>query len=71
MLVKINHIGGTSSFRSEEDRFNQGGQSIYIPSLTPGPGTYDSLTKRKQKERHSKPYSETYNIIHDMIMQNR
>ena len=71
VLVKINHIGGTSSFRSEHDRFYDKTQSINASSQTPGPGSYSSNKKQTNRHKNSKPYSESYDIIQDMIMQHR
>ena len=48
VLVKINHIGGTSSFSNAQERFEQGqGQSIYQNSPTPGPGSYNTISNEK------------------------
>lgn len=71
MLVKINHIGGTSSFSGEEERFNER-QSMYKESPTPGPGRYDTIdVVRSLKRKFSPSYSENYSIINQMIKQNR
>jgi hypothetical protein len=62
ILVKINHIGGTSSFRSEEKRFIDG-NSIYQPTASPGPGAYQIASQRNKKHLATSTYHENYDLI--------
>jgi hypothetical protein len=67
VLVKINHIGGTSSFSGEDQRFVEG-HSIYKGSDTPGPGAYNTLEMSGNGSKRSvKGYCESYNIINQML----
>lgn len=67
ILVKLNHIGGTASFRSEGERF--AGQ----PTFTPGPGSYNTISshpatsKRLQNDSHS----DNYDVIQELLRSKR
>lgn len=69
ILVKINHIGGTSSFRSEGQRFLDG--SIYHSSASPGPGTYQLASHRAKKHLSSSTYHENYALIQELLRNSR
>jgi hypothetical protein len=72
ILVKINHIGGTSSFRSEGQRFLDN-NSIYQPTTSPGPGTYQLAiaSQRNKKQLSASTYHENYDLIQELMRNSR
>lgn len=70
ILVKINHIGGTSSFRSEGQRFMEG-SSIYHSNPSPGPGAYHLASQRNRKHLSTSTYHENYDLIQELLRNSR
>jgi hypothetical protein len=71
ILVKINHFGGTSSFRNQGERFSDS-NSIYQSNLSPGPGSYHFVSKNSNKKQNfSTSHHENYDIIQELLRSNR
>ena len=69
ILVKINHVGGTSSFKNQQERFEEG-QSIYESSPTPGPGSYKQESNKKLR-KIIEERSPAYDAIQEILRSKR